>query len=86
MLELARRADWEQVEELERARKSFAVHDLIGEVLPQDYRQIQTRLEKIIDLDNQILTLARARYAELGEQLGHLNRGRKARQAYQRST
>jgi hypothetical protein len=83
MLEQAQCADWEQVATLEQARKSFSSHDFGVEDSTEDLRLIQTRLRKLIELDNQIMMLAKARRSELGVQLGLLNQGRKANKAYQ---
>ena len=83
MLQQAQCAAWEQVEALEQERKLLVSHDHAWVNATEDQVQAQALLEAIIELDMQISMLARARRAELSEQLKHLNRGRKARQAYQ---
>ena len=82
MLELAESEAWEQVEELEQMRR----HLLVNEIQPgwpiTEIQEMQSYLNRIIELDSQVLLLARTRQAELGKLLGRLSHGRKAHRAY----
>ena len=83
MLNRAECAAWEHVEALEQERKTILQHDLGQINSPVDHLPSQARLRKIIELDNQVMALARTRRQELSKQLDRLNRGRKASRAYQ---
>jgi hypothetical protein len=56
--------------------------DVVVEMPTEQNLLLQARLRRIIECDRQVMALARARQAELGDRLGRLNQGRKASRAY----
>lgn len=81
MLDQAECGDWEDVEALERKRKS-CLSEFSFDLSTDDNPQLQSILIRVLDCDRRVMELARIRQIELEKQLGRLSHGRKAHRAY----
>jgi len=82
MLIQAEKAEWDRVGELQVQRQT-----LIDSCFPLDDPSMSVdeageRIKYILQLDNQVMALAKGRRRELGEALGKINQGRQAAKAY----
>ena len=83
MLEHARRGDWEYVPEAEQQRRQFLERYFTQPVAPGDQAFVRGCVERILELDRELLRLSKASRAEAAEKLNELRRGRRAQAAYQ---
>jgi hypothetical protein len=88
MLSLARQGEWEHLNERQAERQQ-----MIEQAFPLDLAAMAAgpgaaddaarQIRVILDLDRQLMRLARAQQQETGQTLGKLNQGRVATRAYQ---
>jgi hypothetical protein len=91
MLSLARQGEWERLTERQVERQQ-----MIEQVFPLDLGAMAAgpvgadgaarQIREILDLDKQLMRLARAQQQEIGQTLGKLNQGRVATRAYQETS
>ena len=84
MLQLAEAEEWEEIVELEAARRQ-----LIAATFPLTAEQAAipstvTDLEQIIELDNRLMGLCAKARRKIGSVLGKIHKGRQATTAYRK--
>jgi len=86
MLTAAQEGHWEQLAEMQQKRES-SLGDCFSDIdSVQDPVTLRQQVVHVMDLDKQIMTLAKHQKKDLAKALGDFNVGRQATRAYEKAS
>ena len=78
----ARRGDWDGVESLECERRPVLESAFAGEALVEEETVAQRLIDRILELDRQVVGWATQARSSIADELSSLNRGKRVVKAY----